>query len=163
MNTRKIVLLSLLTTIALTIFVIEAQIPPVVPIPGIKLGLSNVITLVTLVWFGRKEAFIVLLLRLFLGNMFAGQAISFIYSFTGGIFSYIIISALVVFLKEQLWVLSVFGAVFHNIGQIVVAIIITGVWQIAGYFMILMTSAIVTGALTGLLAERVTKHLHIQL
>jgi len=81
MNTRKIVLLSLLTTIALTIFVIEAQIPPVVPFPGIKPGLSNIITLVTLVWFGRKEAFIVLLLRIFLGNIFAGQAISFIYSF----------------------------------------------------------------------------------
>jgi len=161
MNTRKIVLLSLLTTIALTIFVIEAQIPPVVPFPGIKPGLSNIITLVTLVWFGRKEAFIVLLLRIFLGNIFAGQAISFIYSFTGGIFSYIIISALFAILKNQLWVLSVFGAVFHNIGQIAAAIIITGVREIAGYFMILMISAIITGAFTGLTAERLTKHIHI--
>ena len=161
MNTRKIVLLSLLTTIALTIFVIEAQIPPVVPFPGIKPGLSNIITLVTLVWFGRKEAFIVLLLRIFLGNIFAGQAISFIYSFTGGIFSYIIISALFAILKNQPWVLSVFGAVFHNIGQIAAAIIITGVREIAGYFMILMISAIITGAFTGLTAERLTKHIHI--
>ena len=161
MNTRKIVLLSLLTTIALTIFVIEAQIPPVVPFPGIKPGLSNIITLVTIVWFGRKEAFIVLLLRIFLGNIFAGQAISFIYSFTGGIFSYIIISALFAILKNQLWVLSVFGAVFHNIGQIAAAIIITGVREIAGYFMILMISAIITGAFTGLTAERLTKHIHI--
>ena len=163
MSTRKIAVLSLLTTVALTIFVLEAQLPPPVPVPGIKLGLSNVITLVTAVWFGRREALAVLLLRIVLGNMFAGQAIGFIYSLAGGISGYIVISVLLGFLKERLWAVSVFGAVFHNIGQLAVAVILTGTWQIAGYFTVLTASAIITGAFTGLIAERITKHIHISL
>ena len=62
MKTRKLVILAMLLAFSLIIFVIEMQLPPLAPIPGIKLGLANIITLIALVWFGRREAFILLIL-----------------------------------------------------------------------------------------------------
>ena len=83
MKTKKIALLAILTAIALTIFIIEAQIPPLVPVAGVKLGLANVITLFALVTLGRKEAFTVMSLRVILGSIFAGSVTSFMYSAAG--------------------------------------------------------------------------------
>ena len=73
---KRLVILALFATIALTIFVIEAQIPIPVPIPGVKLGLANVITLVVLVQFRLRDAAAVLLIRILLGSIFVGQTIA---------------------------------------------------------------------------------------
>ena len=148
----------MLTAIALIIFIVEAQIPPPVPIPGIKIGLANVITLVTLVWFGRKEAFAVLMLRIVLGSIFAGQIMSFLYSVSGGILCFLVMALLIKVLKNQLWVLSVIGALAHNTGQIIAAVIVTSTWQIIGYMPILAVSGIIAGAFTGLIAGFIVKH-----
>ena len=72
-KTKKLALMAALTAIALTIFVAEAQIPPVVPIPGAKLGLANIVTLVAIVLMGRREAGEILLMRILLGSMFTGS------------------------------------------------------------------------------------------
>ena len=77
-KTRKLALMALLTAIALTIFVIEAQIPAPVPIPGVKLGLANIITLITMCLMGKKEAGAVLLVRVLMGAMFAGSPLAFL-------------------------------------------------------------------------------------
>ena len=158
MNTKKLVTLSLLTTIALIIFTVEAQLPPVVPIPGVKIGLANAITLITMVWFGRKEAFAVLMVRIFLGSIFAGAVSGLIYSLAGGILCFFVTAVLIkIFDIKQLWVVSVFGALSHNLGQLVAAAFITSTPQIFGYFPILAVSAVITGAFTGILAYFVVK------
>lgn len=84
-KTKKMVTLSLLTTIALTIFMIESYLPPFLPIPGIKLGLSNIVTLLVILLWGFKEGALLSFMRITLGSIFAGQMMSFIYSLSGGI------------------------------------------------------------------------------
>lgn len=154
MNTKRITRISLLTAFALIIFIIEAQIPSIAPIPGIKLGLANVITLITMEWFGRSDAFFVLILRVILGSVFAGTAMSFIYSMSGGILCFIAMSCAVPFFKgNTVWIVSVFGAIAHNIGQIAAAVIITKTPEIAAYLPILIISAVITGAFTGICAQ----------
>lgn len=159
MKTKKLTALSLLTAISLVIFTVEAQLPPIAPIPGIKMGLANVITLVTLVWFGRKDAFFVLMVRILLGSVFTGAVTSLMYSLAGGILCFIVMSVLIgLFDLKQLWVVSVFGALAHNIGQLIVASLVTETPQvILGYFPILSVSAVVAGAFTGVLAWLVVK------
>lgn len=159
MKTKKLALLAILTAIALTIFIIEAQIPPLVPIAGVKLGLANVVTLFTLVTLGRKEAFTVMALRVLLGSIFAGSVTSFMYSAAGALvcFAFMAIAAYV--LKDgMLWFISVIGAVGHNIGQIAMAVILTKTIQVAWYLPILMISAVITGAFTGLVTQQLLKH-----
>ena len=64
MSTKRLTVVALFTAIALIIFVIEAQLPPLAPIPGIKLGLANIVSLFALFWLGKKEAFTILILRI---------------------------------------------------------------------------------------------------
>lgn len=159
MKTKKIALLALLTAIALTIFIIEAQIPPLVPIAGVKLGLANVITLFTLVTLGRKEAFTVMLLRVILGSIFAGSVTSFMYSAAGALVCFVFMAVAAYMLNDNMiWFISVIGAIGHNIGQITVAVILTKTVQVAWYLPILMISAVITGAFTGILTHQLLKH-----
>ena len=116
MNVKKLTSLSLFLAAALIIFTLEAQLPPPVPIPGVKLGLANIIILCVMLIYGRKEAFTVLILRIVLASIFAGQAVAFAYSLSGGILSFIVMSLLIKPLKGKVWVISVFGAIAHNIG-----------------------------------------------
>lgn len=160
MNTKKLTFMALLLAVALTVFAVEAQIPPLVPIAGVKLGLANVVTLTALVWLGRKEAFILLMLRIILGNVFAGQAVSFIYSMCGGLLCFLVMALCLKPLgRERLWVVSVLGAIAHNIGQILAAMALTGTAAVIVYLPVLLISAVVTGAFTGLAAQILTSRL----
>lgn len=160
MTSKKMTTLALLTAIALLLYFVEAQLPPLAPIPGIKTGLANVITLVTLVWFGRQDAFMVLVLRIVLGSMFGGRFVSFLYSFAGGMLCFLVLCIVVRFFKDgQLWVLSVFGALAHNLAQIAVAIVLTSTWQLVWYLPVLCISAVLTGAFTGILATLVANRM----
>lgn len=162
-KTKKMVLLSLFTTIALTIFVLESQIPSFTAIPGIKLGLANCITLLLLILCGWREAAIVLFMRILLGCIFTGQAVSFVYSITGGVCCLIAMKLVMPFLQKDLcWVISVIGAVFHNLGQIVVAYWIIKNSAVFIYVPILMISAIVTGTFTGFCIQTIVKNQHIK-
>ena len=78
--TKKLTTLSLLSAIALALYAVESALPPIVPIPGIKLGLANIITLVVLWKYSAKDAFFVLLVRILLATLFFGQVISLLYS-----------------------------------------------------------------------------------
>lgn len=150
---KKIVLLSLLTAIALIIFTVESAIPPIVPIQGVKLGLSNVITLFLVLNADKKSAFAVLIVRVVLASIFAGQAISMIYSLCGGLFALIAMCAANYFLNgKPVWFISTAGAVFHNVGQITAAMIMLS-RQVIYYLPFLLISGCITGVLTGLLTD----------
>lgn len=155
MKTKNLTKAALLTAVALIIFVIEAQIPPLTPIPGIKMGLSNVVTVFALFSLGPFYALVILLARVLLGSMFAGQMTALMYSLAGGLLAYLVSAALrPLFQERQVWVVSALAAVFHNIGQIAAAVWITGTPEIVVYLPVLIISGIVTGAFTGLCAQQ---------
>lgn len=148
---KRIALCAALAAVALTIFVAESQIPPVVPLPGVKLGLANIVTLVAMVLLGRRDALAILVVRLVLGAAFTGGFSAFMFSAVGGLFAYAAMALLVgVFPEKLLWVVSVFAALAHNAGQILVAVFVTGTPSIAVYIFILAASGVVTGVFTGI-------------
>lgn len=154
MKTRKLTQMALLTAIALTIFMVEAQIPPVVPLPGVKLGLSNIVTVFAVFAMGPKEAASILFCRIFLGSIFAGNFSSILYSVSGGTLA-ILTTILLrkVLTQKQLWVAGSLGAIAHSVGQIIMAVIVTGTPGIAVYLPFLVAISIVTGMFTGLCAQ----------
>ena len=151
---RKITLLGLLSAIALTIFMVEAQIPPVVPLPGVKLGLANIVTVFTVFTLGKKEGAAVLFVRIFLGAVFAGNFSTILYSAAGGGCAILVTIALKkVLTKKQLWVAGSLGAVAHSIGQMAMAVWQMGTVSVALYLPILVAISIFTGLFTGLCAQ----------
>ena len=86
MGIRKITILGILTAVALTIFMIESALPALAPIPGIKLGLANIVTLFILLRFKVMDACLALFVRIILASVFAGQMVSLLYSICGGVF-----------------------------------------------------------------------------
>ena len=154
MKTRKVTLLALLTAIALTIFMVEAQIPALVPIPGIKLGLSNIVTVFAVFALGPKDACLVLAARIFLGAVFAGNFSTFFYSAAGGALA-IAVTILLrrILTKKQLWVAGALGAVAHSIGQMAMAVVLTLTPGLLVYLPAMIAVSIVTGTFTGLCAQ----------
>ena len=154
MTAKKLTRLALLTTIALIIFMVEAQIPPPVPIPGIKLGLANIVTVYAMFALSPGDALAVLVCRVFLGSVFSGQLMTLFYSMGGGLLCWLVMLLLRrILTKKQLWVAGVFGAMFHNVGQIFVAIALTRTPGLITYLPVLLVSGILTGAFTGLCAQ----------
>ena len=149
-KTKKLVFLALLTAISLGIWVIEAQIPAPIPVPGVKLGLASVVTLTAMTLMGRKEALAVLLMRVFLSTLFAGSFSAILFSLAGGLLSWAVMAlALRPFGDKLMWVVSVFGAIGHNAGQLLAAIAVMKTASLAVYAPALLCAAIVTGVFTG--------------
>lgn len=158
MNTKTITQISTLTALSLVIFIIEAQIP--ITIPGIKLGLANIITLIAIVKCGKRNALTILLLRIFLGSIFTGNILSLTYSIVGGITAYF--AMIVIFsVFKNIVASSICGAVLHNIGQLAAAVILSHTIQIIYYLPVLIISGILTGLITGLIALYSLKHLKL--
>ena len=154
MKTRKLALLGLLTAIALTIFMLEAQIPSPVPLPGVKLGLANIVTVFTVFVLSPKDGVAVLTARIFLGAVFAGNFSTIFYSAAGGGCAIAVTILLRKILKQnQLWVAGCFGAIAHSIGQMGMAILLLGTPSIAVYLPVMIIISIITGLFTGLCAQ----------
>ncbi|MDD5796046.1 MAG: Gx transporter family protein [Oscillospiraceae bacterium] len=163
MKTKKLVLTALLTAFALVAFTVEAAIPPITPIYGIKLGIANVFTLFALYSLGTSCAAAVQFLRIILGSIFTGQAVSFIYSMTGGALAFLLMVLLKKFFPlKQMWALSALCAVMHNTGQLAAAVLMTGTVQILCYLPVLLISGIISGAFTGSCAQLVLMRLQKQ-
>lgn len=154
MKTRKITLLALLSAIALTIFMVEAQIPALVPIPGIKLGLANIVTVFTVFAIGPKDGAAVLFVRIFLGAVFAGNFSTIFYSAAGGVCAIgVTILLKKILTQKQLWVAGTLGAIAHSIGQMAMAVAITGTPGLIAYLPVMIAVSILTGSFTGLCAQ----------
>ena len=154
MKTRKLTTLGLLTAIALTIFMVEAQIPSIVPLPGVKLGLANIVTVFTVFALGPKDGAMVLAARIFLGAVFAGNFSTIFYSAAGGFCAILITILLRKILKPgQLWVAGCLGAIAHSAGQMAMAMVLLGTPSIIVYLPVMIAISIITGAFTGLCAQ----------
>lgn len=153
-GTRRITLLALLTAIALTIFMIEAQLPVLVPIQGVKLGLANIITVYAVFVLGPGDALLILCARVFLGAVFSGQMMTLLYSMGGGLLAWLAMVGLRKLLtRKQIWLCSPVAAVFHNLGQLLVAAGVMKTWAVMAYLPYLLLSGIITGLFTGLCAQ----------
>lgn len=160
MRVRRLTACALLSAVALTIFVVEAQIPLPLPVPGLKLGLSNVVTVFALAVFGWREALAIVLTRILLGNLVTGQVSAILYAVAGGGLSFAAMALLRRVLKpEQLWICGVFGGIAHNIGQMAVAVAITRTAGLLLYLPALLLCGVATGALTGICGQLLAKRL----
>ena len=154
MKTKKLTLMALLTAIALTIFMIEAQIPALVPIPGVKLGLANIVTVFAVFALGPKEAAMILAARIFLGAVFAGNFSTIFYSAAGGVCAiFVTIGLRKILTPKQLWVAGALGAVAHSVGQMSMAVLLTSTPGLFAYLPIMIVCSIITGLFTGLCAQ----------
>ena len=151
---RKLTTLGLLTAIALTIFMVEAQIPAIVPLPGVKLGLANIVTVFTVFALGPKDGALVLAARIFLGAIFAGNFSTIFYSAAGGLLAILTTIGLRRILKKnQLWVAGCLGAVAHSIGQMAMAILLLATPGLMVYLPVMIVASIISGTFTGLCAQ----------
>ncbi len=159
MSTKRLVQNSILAAVALGIFVLEAQLPPLTAIPGIKLGLSNIVTLFALVFLSGKDAFLILSVRLLLSALLVGNPIMLLYSVSGG-FTCLTAEYLLLkkFATNSIWAISAIGAMVHNTAQLFMAILITNTFAILSFLPFLWISGILTGLFTGLCIQYLSTH-----
>lgn len=154
MSVRRLTANALLCAVALIIFTVEARLPAPVPIPGIKLGLSNIITVLAVFMLSGREAAMILTVRIFLGAVFAGNFSTIFYSLAGGVLALATTVLLRrVLKKEQIWVAGCLGAVAHSIGQMAAAIVIASTPSLVIYLPVMILCSIVAGLFTGLCAQ----------
>ena len=159
MQTRKLTLISVYTTIALTLFVVEAQIPVPVPIPGVKLGLSNIVTLVALLFLDKRSAGMILGVRITLGAFMIGAPSTLLFSGMGGLFAFfVMVITLKLLGRSQIWVVSILGALAHNAGQLLMAAWVLRTMAIFAYSPTLILSGIVAGCFTGVAARHMLRY-----
>ena len=160
MRTRRLTTLALFATLALAIYSLESLLPPIVPIPGIKLGLANIVTLLVLHLYCARDAALVLLVRILLSALLFGQALSLLYSICGGLLCFIAMTLSSRLLHRHFPELtSILGGIFHNAGQLLIALVITGVPAVLACMPYLLISGIVTGLFTGLCARFALRYL----
>ena len=160
MSLRKLTALALYTTLSLAVYAIESAIPPLVPLPGIKLGLANIITLILLQHYSAKDAFMVLIARMLLSALLFGQILSLLYSLAGGVLSFAVMYPANRLLQKRLpFLTGALGGLSHNIGQILTAFVITATAGVFAYLPYLAISGIMTGLFTGLCAHFAGRYL----
>ena len=153
MNTKRITEMALLTAVGLIIHVIESFIQQLIPVPGVKPGLANIVTLLALYRLPKREALLVIAARVILSSIFGGGLLTFIYSFSGCLMSIAVMLPLTRVIRPRYMFLpSVLGAAAHNAGQIIAAIIINRLPSLAAYLPVLVLTGCIAGLFTGLAA-----------
>lgn len=163
MKAREITLGAVILACALTAFVIENQIPSIIPIPGFKIGLSNIFTLALLYLWDKKHCLIILMLRIFIGSFMYGGGITFLYSFSGGMACFAVMSILKFFFGEAgILVVSMSGALAHNAGQLIMAAFVLKGTAVFVYLPLLIALAVASGLFVGILGRICIKNAHIR-
>ncbi len=147
------------TALALIFSYVETLIPINFGIPGIKLGLANLIIIIALYKMSVKEAYALSVVRVVLAGFIFGNLFSIIYSLAGGILSLTVMILLKKIDKFSLFGISMAGGVFHNVGQLIVAIMVMENLNIAYYMPVLLISGLITGFMIGLVAGEMLKRL----
>ena len=159
-SAQRIALSGLLTSLMLVFGLIERQFPLTAAIPGVKLGLANSVLLYSLYMLGVKQSFILMLLKALMSWLIYTNMSAMFYSLGGGFLSLVVMVLLFKMKDVSIIGVSALGAVFFNVGQILVAVVMLNTPQlIVTYLPVLMISGVVTGVLTGVVAKMVMKHL----
>jgi len=161
MNTKKIAKLSMLLSISVVLGLLESLIPIFSGvIPGIKLGLANIVIVYAIYKFSFKDALYISILRVILiGLLRTGLfSITFFFSLSGAIISLVVMYLVKKYTKLSIVGVSIVGAIFHSIGQIIIAIIFLNNINIIYYLPILLISSVITGIIVGLCADKIIKY-----
>lgn len=156
---KHIAYFGLLLTLALILSYVESLIPIFVSVPGVKLGLANLVVLICLYFFPAKYAFLISGMRVVLAGLLFGSMFSILYSLAGAFLSLIVMLLAKKFFKLGILGVSVLGGVFHNIGQLLVAMAVVSNYRIGYLFPYLLLSGILTGAIIGFIANCVVPYL----
>lgn len=150
-NSKKITYLSLMVALSLIFSYVEMLLPINFGIPGVKLGLANVVSVVSLYIFGFGYTLIVVIARVILSGLLFGNMFAIIYSIAGGVISLIVMELLKGTDKFSKIGVSIAGGVFHNIGQLMIAAIVVKQIKLYFYGPILIASGIIMGAIIGII------------
>ena len=158
---KRLVLLSILLAQALVLSIIESWIPVPVPVPGVKLGLANIIILITIIFLGFKDAVFVVVLRTVLTSIYAGGPVLFMFSAAGGLLSTAVMAVLYNRASRIFGLIgiSIAGALFHNAGQLLVAMIVMDDTAVFYFMPVLAVSAVIMGSFTGLIVSYLSQKL----
>ncbi|MDD6550684.1 MAG: Gx transporter family protein [Lachnospiraceae bacterium] len=158
-KSSRIASLGVFLALALILGYVETLIPINFGVPGMKLGLANMVTVILLFLFTPQEAFLIQLVRILLSSLLFGNAMSLIYSLAGGMLSFLVMYFCFRSRKVKMIPLSVIGAVSHNAGQLIAAAVLVTNYNIVFYLPVLIISGIVTGLITGSLSAAVHSRL----
>ena len=151
--------MGLLVALAMILSYVESLIPAFVAVPGVKVGLANIVVIFALYTLGPVEALTVSLLRVILSSFLFGSILSLLYSLSGALLS---LGGMIVMKKLKIFstlVVSVTGGVLHNVGQILVACLVLETDVLLYYLPVLILSGVVTGAVIGIIGSLVIKRL----
>lgn len=151
-RTQKLTHLAILLALTVVLSIFESSLPSFVAIPGVKLGLANIAVMYALVCFSKKEAIALNIAKALLAGTTRG-AMAAVLSFCGGLLSIIVMIIMLIIFKDKISyiVLSILGAVFHNIGQLAAVYFIMDTYSLLYYLPILIITGVIMGILTGIL------------
>ena len=158
---RKRVIMALFVSIALVLSYFERAIPLTYIMPGLKLGLANIITLMGLILFGWVDVLVIVIVRVLMTSMFTGSVMSFFYSMAGGLLSLISMKLLLKFGGKHFSLVgvSVLGASAHNTGQMLVLSLVTGSLRIGLQWLpYLLVAGVITGTCLGFIVLNFYRH-----
>ena len=153
---NKVACLGLFVTLALIFTYVETLIPFSFGVPGMKLGLTNIALVLLLYWYGPKEALLVSVLRIFLAGFLFGSFFGILYSLSGALLSLFVMTGARKIQDFGIIGVSILGGVFHNIGQLLTAMVVVSNYRIGFYLPALLLSGTVTGWLIGTLARQLS-------
>lgn len=158
-KTSKMAVSAALTALALIFSYIELLMPLPMPVPGIKLGLANVVVVVALYRLGTASAFTINVLRIILSGLLFGNAFAIIYSLAGGVFSFFVMWLLKKSGLFSIVGVSMAGGVAHNLGQLTAAALVVSNTKIFYYFPVLLFAGMLTGIVMGMVAHLICRRL----
>ena len=151
---------AMLTALAMIFGYVEALIPFNFGIPGVKLGLANLVIVVALYMLPAHQVFFIQLARIVVVSFLFGNLSMMLYSLAGGLLSFLVMSLLKKAGGFSVMGVSIAGGVTHNIGQLIVAMLVVKNMKIAYYASVLMIAGLITGGLIGMLAQRIQLHIN---
>lgn len=159
-STQRVAISGLLTSLMLVLGLIERQFPLTAAIPGVKLGLANSVLLYSLYMLGTRQSILLMLLKALMSWLIYTNMNAMFYSLAGGALSLLAMVVLKRIGGVSIIGVSALGAVFFNVGQILMAVWMLNTPQLlVTYLPVLMVSGVITGVLTGVVAKTVMKHL----
>ena len=158
-NTRKIAQYGLLVALALILSYVEAQLPVFFAVPGMKLGLTNLVVLTALYGMDAKSAFAINILRIFLVSILFGNGMSLAYSIAGGLLSGAVMFLLKATGKFSIVTVSIAGGIAHNVGQICAAMVLLQTTALGWYLLVLWVSGLLSGAVIGIVGGELCRRL----
>ena len=159
---KRLCVYGLLIALAFVLSYVESLIPMAalgIVIPGVKIGLANIVVMVALYTLGARDALILSLIRILLVSFTFGNTVSMLYSLGGGILSYAVMAVLKRAKVFTMITVSIAGGIFHNVGQILMAMLVLENVGVAAYLPVLFVSGTITGLLIGLLGGEVAKRI----